>query len=180
MRRTVVFVEKQTQSGQDLFIRGGVSQPSVSSVPISVRRLPDQWSLYNDWSTGDHSLDWDGAESGQGTHNGQEALGTPLGWTSSNPGNQFHHELNRWGDHYWIVDMDMDCSQTSDGWFEFETVFTNGGESGETDINQENCDGSAGGDDPVNSRYHAGRCGYMNIVHYNSNKCTIENIPNKL
>ena len=89
-----MFVEKQTQSGQDLFIRGGVSQPSLSNVPISVRRLPDQWSLYNDWSTGDHSLDWDGAESGQGTHNGQEALGTPLGWTSSNPGNQFHHELN--------------------------------------------------------------------------------------
>ena len=110
MKRTVVFVEKQTSSGQDVFIRGGVAP--TDSVPISVRRLTDQWSLYNDWSQGDTLLDWSGAESGQGTHNGQQALGTPMGWTSSWDGNQFHHEWNTWGDHYWIVDMDMDCSQT--------------------------------------------------------------------
>ena len=50
------------------------------------RRLPDQWSLYNDWSQGDTMLDWNGAEAGQGQHSGQNALGTPAGWTSSNPG----------------------------------------------------------------------------------------------
>ena len=105
-----MFIEKQTSSGQDVFIRGGVSPDD--SVPIIVNRLGDQWSLYNDWSQGDTMLDWSGPEPGQGQHNGQTALGTPLGWTSSNPGNQFYHSYNKWGDHYWIVDMDMDCSKT--------------------------------------------------------------------
>ena len=50
-----------------------------ATIPIKVRRLPDQWSLYNDWSYGDTKLDWDGAEPGQGQHYGQDALGTPAG-----------------------------------------------------------------------------------------------------
>merc|ERR1711872_420990 len=58
-KRTVIFVEKQTSSGQDVFIRGGVS-PSTK-VPITMRRLPDQWQLYNDWMVGDNFLDWEGA-----------------------------------------------------------------------------------------------------------------------
>jgi len=176
MSRTVVFIEKQTSSGQDVFIRGGVS-PS-DNIPIAVRRLPDQWSLYNDWSQGDTMLDWNGAEAGQGQHNGQNALGTPAGWTSSNPGNQFHHDFNTWGDHYWIVDMDMDCSKTREGWFEFSTVYSNGGEGGEGHINQQSCDGGVGGTLAVQAGFHAGRCGYMNVFHYNSDYCTIDNIPN--
>ena len=43
----------------------------------------------------------------------------------------------------------MDCSQTRDGWFEFETLFTNGGEGGENDIVQQTCDGDVGGSEPV-------------------------------
>ena len=49
----------------------------MSNVDLS--RLADQWSLYNDWARGDTSLDWEGAEQGQGQHNGQSALGTPAG-----------------------------------------------------------------------------------------------------
>ena len=49
----------------------------ISNVDLS--RLADQWSLYNDWARGDTSLDWEGAEQGQGQHNGQSALGTPAG-----------------------------------------------------------------------------------------------------
>ena len=36
-KRTVIFVEKQTNSGQDVFIRGGMSPDK--SIPISVNRL---------------------------------------------------------------------------------------------------------------------------------------------
>ena len=64
-------------NGQDIFICGGVCPDAT--IPINVRRLPDQWSLYNDWSYGDTKLDWDGAEPGQGQHYGQDALGTPAG-----------------------------------------------------------------------------------------------------
>jgi len=174
-KRTVIFVEKQTSSGQDVFIRGGVS-PSTK-VPITMRRLPDQWQLYNDWMVGDNFLDWDGAEDGQGQHYGQDALGTPAGWTTSDYGNQFHHDLNTWGDHYWISDMEMDCSSTKDGWFEVDTFFTNGGEGGESSIQQSACSGNIGGSVPFSTNFHAGRCGYLNVFHYNSNDCSIDSIP---
>ena len=39
-KRTVIFVEKQTNSGQDVFIRGGVSPDK--SIPITVNRFTDQ------------------------------------------------------------------------------------------------------------------------------------------
>ena len=71
----------------------------------------------------------------------------------------------------------MDCSQTRDGWFEFETLFTNGGEGGENDVVQQVCDGDVGGSVPAQAGYHAGLCGFMNVFHYNSDSCTIENIP---
>ena len=35
--------------------------------------------------------------------------------------------LHRWGDHYWMVDFDMDCSLTEGGWFELKTFGTGGG-----------------------------------------------------
>ena len=174
-KRTLIFIEKQSSSGQDVFIRGGIS-PSTS-IPITMRQLPQQWELYNDWIVGDTQLDWNGAEQGQGQHNGQDALGTPAGWTTSDSGNDFHHDFNTWGDHYWIADMDMDCSATKDGWFEVETLFTNGGEGGESQISQSPCSGSVGGTVPFSSQLHAGRCGYMNVFHYNSNECLIETIP---
>lgn len=33
----------------------------------------------------------------------------------------------RWGDHYWMVEMEMDCSQAVDGWFEVKAFLTNTG-----------------------------------------------------
>ena len=75
--------------------------------------------------------------------------------------------------------MDMDCSKTREGWFEFSTVYSNGGEGGEGHINQQSCDGGVGGTlAAVQAGFHAGRCGYMNVFHYNSNYCKIDNIPN--
>ena len=55
-------------------------------------------------------------------------MGTPLAWTSDSPENDFYNPLNPGlGDHTWLLDVDMDCSQTMDGWFEFNTIYTYGG-----------------------------------------------------
>lgn len=40
-------------------------------------------SSYSKWSLGDHYLDWDGPEEGQGTFEGIEAGGTPMMWTTN-------------------------------------------------------------------------------------------------
>ena len=39
-------------------------------------------------------------------------MGTPAAWTTNKPTDDYYYELNTWGDHYWFVVMDMDCSQT--------------------------------------------------------------------
>ena len=41
-----------------------------------------------------------------------QAMGTPAAWTTNKPTDDYYYELNTWGDHYWFVVMDMDCSQT--------------------------------------------------------------------
>ena len=175
-KRTVIFLEKQTVSGQDVFIRGGLSPNQ--GVGHTVRKLDSKWWAYNDWAEGDTMLDWNGAEGGQGKHDGRDALGTPTGWTSNWEGNQFHHPFNVWGDHYWIADLDMDCSDTKDGWFEVQGLFSGGGEGGEgQDVHQEGCTGAVGGQVPFQTNHHAGRCGFLNVFHYDNSQCQIENIP---
>ena len=172
-----MFLEKQTVSGQDVFLRGGLSPDQ--GVSHTVRKLEERWWAYNDWAEGDTMLDWNGGEPGQGKHDGRDALGTPTGWTSNWEGNQFHHPFNVWGDHYWIADLDMDCSATKDGWFEVEGLFSGGGEGGEgQEIQQEGCGGAAGGEVPFQTNHHAGRCGFLNVFHYDNKECQIENIPN--
>ena len=44
--------------------------------------------------------------------------------------------LNRYGDHYWMLDVDMDCSQTEQGWFEIKAFLTNDAVGWEGDITQ--------------------------------------------
>ena len=81
----------------------------------------------------------------------------------------------RWGDHFWMVDFDMDCSQTEDGWFEFKGYITSGW-GWEQDITQAAvCEGTAGGSSPYTSNNHMARCGYVNMFHVNSGDCTINN-----
>lgn len=31
------------------------------------------------------------------------------------------------GDHYWMLDFEIDCSLTENGWFEVKAFLTNGG-----------------------------------------------------
>ena len=36
-------------------------------------------------------------------------------------------QYSSWGDHYWMVDFDLDCSKTENGWFEVKAFVTGGG-----------------------------------------------------
>ena len=78
----------------------------------------------------------------------------------------------RWGEGYWMVDMDMDCSATERGWFELRAI---SGSVLEPDIYQSAlCSGSAGGARPYSSLFHMARCGYLNLFFYGSGSCEID------
>ena len=80
---------------------------------------------------------------------------------------------NRYGDHYWLVDIDMDCSRTQGGWFEFKAVL-NG--QWEHDIYSDACTGSGAGSTPAQTQNHWAKCGMLNIYHFGANTCEIENL----
>jgi len=137
-QRTVVFIKQQTSSGQDLFIRGGHDHsfdPQCDAVSaavdgnpcalkISHNNVAKKETLYNEylWQVGDDHLDWYGLEPGQG----DGAHGTPFMWTSNNSGvgctvadcGYGYDPENQWGDHYWKLDVNMDCSMSNNGNFE--------------------------------------------------------------
>ena len=112
---------QETYPCQDIFIIGGQSD-GKSPIDITINSMPEQWNSYNSWMIGDNYLDWDGTEADQGTFNGYEASGTAAAFTSNDPSDKFYFELNDFGSNYWVVDMDLDCDQTQEKWFEFKTI----------------------------------------------------------
>jgi alpha-amylase len=78
----------------------------------------------------------------------------------------------RWGDHYWKVEFQMDCSKTEDGWFEVKGYAT-GGIGWEGNIAQGTCSGTAGGNQPYSTINHFARCGFQNVFQWGSNDCVI-------
>jgi hypothetical protein len=186
-KRTVVFVYGTTQAGQDMFIRGGIDHEyakntlgvdcSVSGMEcaIPIRHLNYKNTTTADWKLEDDFLDWYGPEQGQMS----QSFGTPMDWTTNHwPwywgfSRQYSvdgygiHPLNQWGQHYWVMDVEMDCSKTVDGWFEFKTFILNG-DGWEQDINQL--------DAPYQSRNHFARCGMVNKFERNSGNKFIFNI----
>nr|AWU67110.1 putative alpha-amylase [Crangon crangon] len=191
IHRTVVFIQKQTSDGQDLFIRGGIDaehRPGCTSevttdpcaIDMETNSLGEtnHYIKYNTWRQGDTRLDWQGSEPGQGTYQGQPASGSPLAWTSNQPGNPGYQELNQWGEHYWMIDTNMDCSQAENGWFEIKAFVTNSGSGWEGDINQaSSCTGTAGGSAPYTTKNHLGRCGYVNVFTFDSPNCIVNIFP---
>lgn len=182
--RTVIFIRKETSSGQDMFIQGGIgherrqgctsnADSSACAIPITHRTGGSDQTL-NDLRSGDDYLDWYGSESDQSS----EAPGSPLVWTTNNANHGStvdqqgygYFPLNQWGDHYWMLDVDMDCSKTEDGWFELKG-YVKGGQGWETDRDQGSCSGSAGGSKPYSSSNHFGRCGFINKFDFESNSC---------
>lgn len=188
VHRTVIFIQKQTNTGQDLFVRGGIdvsqrpgctedvtTDPCAIDITTNSLGTTTHYDGYNSWREGDTKLDWFGAEAGQGTFGGQEASGSPLAWTSSTESNPGYQALNTYGDHYWMLDVDMDCSQVEGGWFEVKAYLTNDGDGWEGDIAQNaNCKGTAGGAAPYTTANHLGRCGYVNVFSFDDGACTVE------
>jgi alpha-amylase len=182
VHRTVIFIKKQTMDGQDMFIRGGIDEvqkpgctedvTSDCAIPIKINSLgtTEHYAKYNAWSQGDTALDWYGPESGQGSYLGKAAEGTPLAWTSKTPTSPGYQSLNKWGDHYWMVDFDMDCSLTEQGWFEVKAFVTNG-LGWEGDITQGGCQGS--GRAPYASKNHVAKCGFVNMFDFGTSVCEI-------
>jgi len=180
--RTVVFVKMITNPIQDLFLRGGLDSilrpncssgvPSSCTIPIKDNSLgeTEHYAKYNAWREGDTALDWNGAEKNQGTYQNRPAEGTPMAWTSNNPSRPGYQSLNTWGDHYWMVDFNMDCSQTEQGWFEFKSVLYNG-QGWENDIHQIECEGSFNGNAPFKSNNHMAKCGFINKFDFGANSC---------
>ncbi|MDM8562377.1 hypothetical protein QUF54_03390, partial [Candidatus Marithioploca araucensis] len=185
-KRTVVFIYGKTSSGQDMFIRGGIDHDYANSelnkncstsnynCAIPIRHLNLKNTTSNPWKTGDAYLDWYGKESDQNEKShGLFAVGTPLDWTtnqwSADWGEKrtiavhgFGEEpLNKYGPHYWMLDIEMDCSKTVKGWFELKSYISNGPQW-EGDIKQSGT--------PYSSNNHFGKCGYVNVFKRNHNE----------
>ncbi|MGC3999422.1 MAG: hypothetical protein QM767_19070 [Anaeromyxobacter sp.] len=197
-QRTVIFVQGQTADGQDLFIRGGIDHDVAKAklgltctstnyaCAIPIRHRNTRNATTNPWKTGDTMLDWYGAESGQtGVSHNIVSQGTPADWTTNTwPGGWGAvktvavdgygvEPLNTYGAHYWMVDVDMDCSkayQAADGtrWFEVKSYISNGpGWEGNV----------AQGGTPYASINHMARCGQINVFSRGSSAATFASFP---
>ncbi|PVD34248.1 hypothetical protein C0Q70_05516 [Pomacea canaliculata] len=131
-RRTVILLHWITSPAQYVFFRGGVdanhragnnTKVDPCAIPIRDREevVSQYFQKYNAWRLGDDFLDWYGAEQGQGTFLGNVAEGSPGIWTSNNPADPGYQPINTFGNHYWMLDIDMDCSKTlENGYFELK------------------------------------------------------------
>lgn len=187
-QRTVVFIYGEAQSGQDMFVRGGIDHDYANTdlgrncdssnfeCAIPIRHL----NLRNDttapWKVGDNYLDWHGPESGQSS----QSMGTPLDWTTDlwpeswgtkrtvSVDGYGETPLNRWGQHYWMLDVEMDCSKTANGWFELKSFISNG-PGWEPGVNQP--------DRPWDSSNHFAQCGKLNTFRLGESPAvTIEDL----
>ncbi|CAD5114283.1 DgyrCDS3426 [Dimorphilus gyrociliatus] len=192
--RTLIFIRAQTLPGENVFIRGGLTDSSClenkkqCKIPIRHNIRPaNTESSYSKWSEGDLYLDWDGSEEGQGLFQGQEAGGTPMMWTTNQQDyprvieidGSGYSTFNRFSSHYWFVDLEIDCSLTSNGWFDLKAYITPD-RNWESDINQyQKCASSHGNFwKPHSMGNHVAVCGQMNvfILNQNESKCGKRNM----
>ena len=175
-QRTVVLIKGQTQAGQDMFIRGGIDHQYARSIGRNCDENPIDCTLpikHNnalnpttvDWKQGDTLLDWQGSQTTQSN----QAQGSPLDWTTdvwpqswgSRKTVQAHGygetPLNTFGAHYWLLDVQMDCSNSINGWFELKAFIKNG-QGWEGDIAQTNT--------PYTSNNHFAQCGRLNVFEF--------------
>jgi len=176
-RRTVVFIFGETVPGQMLFIRGGIESSNLKNchigsydcaIPIRHRNRRNDTKR---WKVGDEYLDWMGAEPRQTEVSSDiHVYGTPLDWTTDRWPSEWgpaktvdwdghgEEKLNRWGRHYWMLDVDMDCTRTANGWFEFTSYIT-GGPGGEREISQPGT--------PYSGKNHFAKCGGLSVFRRN-------------
>ena len=178
-QRTVVFINAQTQNGQDMFLRGGVDHAYANAnlgrncqtsnfecaMPIRHNNLKNVTT--SPWKANDNYLDWYGIENGQSV----EAEGSATDWTTKTWPEGWGAQktlsadgfgvtpLNIWGEHYWMLDVDMDCSKAVNGWFELKAFIKNG-QGWEAAITQANT--------PYASTNHMAQCGKINKFEFNN------------
>ncbi|GEM_PF-190541 len=193
LQRTVVMIYGVTQSGQDMFIRGGIDHGYASSIGrdcsnntagndcslgIEYRNSRKQETKPSEyaWQLNDTHLDWYGVQAGQVPN----AEGTALSWTvdaatAAGWGMTETYEthgygisnLNTYGPHMWLLDVMMDCSNSVDGWFEVKSYITNG-PGWEPDVTQ------AGA--PYSSGNHFAKCGKKNVFWRGSSNAEISDL----
>jgi len=187
-QRTVVFIYGETKTGQDMFIRGGLDKTFAKTqlgidctqdnmkCAIPIRHLNLRNATTTPWKKNDNYLDWYGAEPNQST----AAQGSPLDWTTNlwpaswgakrtvAINGSGETPLNLWGSHYWMLDVEMDCSRSVNGWFELKSFISNG-PGWENTITQPNA--------PWVSKNHFAQCGKLNVFKRNQNSpVTIGNL----
>lgn len=184
IKRTVIFIKAQTQSGQDMFIRGGIDHGYANNelgrncdssnfecaMPITHNNLANATTA--PWKNNERYLDWYGSEDGQSN----EAEGTALDWTTnvwpSSWGTKrtvaddgFGEDpLNIWGQHYWMLDVQMDCSKAVNNKFEVKAYVKNG-QGWEGDISHPQA--------PYASNNHFAECGKINTFDFNNNNVEV-------
>jgi len=185
-QRTVIFVRAETASGQDMFIRGGIDhgyannnlgrncQTSNFECAMPIRHNNLRNATTAPWKSNDDYLDWYGVEAGQST----AAEGTAMDWTTNFWPDSWgtkrtvavdgfgEEPLNIWGQHYWMLDVDMDCSAAVNGWFELK-AFVKNGQGWENNIAQSGT--------PFTSQNHMAQCGKINMFEFNSNSVQTRN-----
>jgi len=185
---TVIFLKKQTRIGEQVFIRGGNINASDCDIKPSTRNncsIPIAhatklegpsakmvYAEYSDWRQNDAFLDFIGAETRQGTHNGMKPDGTPMLWTTDNETSVGFNEMNRkykLGPDYWLVELQMDCAKTENGTFHFKG-YLNGHWEPDVSGDSANCSISTVSPSDVN---HVAECGATNIFEWSDSSCRI-------
>jgi alpha-amylase len=183
-QRTVIFINAQTSAGQDMFVRGGIDHNYAATalgktctvanrectIPIRHNNLKNTTTA--PWKSNDAQLDWYGVQAGQSA----QAEGTALDWTTNSWPSTWgqyrsvasdgygEEPLNTWGNHYWMLDVDMDCSKTVNGYFELKAYVKNG-QGWESDIQQANT--------PFASNNHVAQCGKINRFSFSQNEARV-------
>lgn len=86
----------------------------------------------------------------------------------------------RYGEDYWMLEMDLDCTRTENSWFEVKgwLEFAGAYTGWELDVAQQReCSGDVGGQPPFPSIDHVARCGYINVFTWNEGGCIISSFP---
>lgn len=162
-----------------MFIRGGIDHDYANTVlgrncqttnfacaiPIQHNNLLNATTA--PWKANDFYLDWYGAEAAQSS----ASEGTALDWTTNSWPASWgttrtvavdgfgETPLNAFGAHYWMLDVQMDCSKTMNGWFELKSYISNG-PGWEPDVAQTGT--------PYASGNHFAQCGKVNVFQRGS------------
>jgi len=159
--RTVVFMNKDTASGQDIFIRGGHDDGLVPQFFPSMSESISYNNLLNSSTaslkSSDSSLDW-GSDSAMDwtTDNWPSSWGTKKTYAINGYGED---PENRWGHHWWKFDVMMTGEKGE--WFEFKGVLREGSSTTwEKSINQTGT--------PYKTYNHWGKKGYITRCEFGS------------